>query len=77
MRAVIDLDHHGLRMSDRRPVDVALWVAVKTAGGQRDAGRGVFIFASGSVPYTLPGTKPLGSDATYLAISPGTVTHTC
>ncbi len=26
--------------------------------------------------YTLPGTTPLGSEPTYLAISPGTVTHT-
>ena len=30
----------------------------------------------GHLAYTLPGTTPLGSDATYLAISPGEVTDT-
>ena len=45
MRPVINLDHDGLGMSDRWAVNVAFWIAVETAGGQRDARRGVFIFA--------------------------------
>src|SRR5262249_31233102 len=45
MRSVVDLDHDRLLVRQGRPVHVALRIPVERAGGQRDAGFGVFISA--------------------------------
>src|SRR5687767_12132747 len=39
MRAVVDLDHHGLFVRDRRAMHVALGIAVETSGRENDFGR--------------------------------------
>src|SRR5690349_3340029 len=46
VRAVVDLDHHGVLVRDRGAVHVALGIAVEAAGSKHRPGRGVFVSAA-------------------------------